>query len=193
MREANANVRSAAKWRKAAERKTVGSKEVCQLCEGRKAVLTKGVFDLLHAGHLHLISQCAELKEELGANGCLVVGVATDIVVQRRKGPQRPINAENLRAEQIASLKDVDYVVLSDDIASLIGCLRPKIYVKGMDTIGGGVEPGSLSTTIPLDERNSDVVAAFEVGADVYVFIDDGELSTTELLRKISSRCGDSP
>lgn len=74
--------------------------------EGRKVVFTNGVFDLLHVGHIRY------LKEARALGDLLVVGVNTDESVRKLKGPTRPIQNENDRAEILAALEAVSFTVL---------------------------------------------------------------------------------
>jgi D-beta-D-heptose 7-phosphate kinase/D-beta-D-heptose 1-phosphate adenosyltransferase len=93
-------------------------------------VFTNGVFDLLHAGHVSLLEQAADL----GAS--LIVGVNTDASVRRLgKGPDRPLIGELDRARLVAALGCVDCVVLFDEPtpAALIELLLPDLLVKGGD------------------------------------------------------------
>lgn len=97
--------------------------------ERRIVVLTNGCFDLLHLGHVRYLQQARALGD------CLIVGVNSDASVRRLKGPSRPLQPETDRAEILAALVCVDYVVLfGDDTAErLVDTLRPDIYVKGGD------------------------------------------------------------
>jgi rfaE bifunctional protein nucleotidyltransferase chain/domain len=93
-------------------------------------VFTNGVFDLFHAGHVHLLESAAAL------GGTLIVGINSDASVRRLgKGADRPIVPQADRARIVASLGCVDGVVLFDDDtpAALIGALQPDILVKGGD------------------------------------------------------------
>jgi len=92
-------------------------------------VFTNGCFDLLHFGHLHYLAEA----RSLGAR--LVVGLNSKDSVRRLKGPHRPINDENTRRFQMASLEFVDAVVVfeQDTPYELIALLQPDILVKGGD------------------------------------------------------------
>jgi D-beta-D-heptose 7-phosphate kinase/D-beta-D-heptose 1-phosphate adenosyltransferase len=94
---------------------------------GRRVVFTSGCYDLLHVGHLRCFEQAAALGD------LLVVGVNRDARVHELKGPGRPVTPERQRAELIAGLEPVDWVVLfsEDDAAPLIRALRPDIVCKG--------------------------------------------------------------
>ena len=95
----------------------------------RKIVFTNGCFDLLHVGHVRY------LKEARSLGDILVVGVNTDESVKRLKGPTRPVQNENDRAEILASLSAVDFVVLFDQETplELINKVKPDFLVKGGD------------------------------------------------------------
>jgi D-beta-D-heptose 7-phosphate kinase/D-beta-D-heptose 1-phosphate adenosyltransferase len=97
--------------------------------EGQKVVFTNGCFDLLHRGHLHL------LREAKALGNLLVVALNSDRSVKQLKGPSRPVMGEADRAELIASLAMVDYVLLFDDVdpCRLLRRLEPDILVKGGD------------------------------------------------------------
>ena len=97
--------------------------------DGKKVVFTNGCFDILHVGHLRYLTEAKEQGE------ILFVGVNSDESVSRLKGPTRPINSELDRAEMLAGLKPVDYVVVftEDTPVELISQLKPSIHVKGGD------------------------------------------------------------
>lgn len=95
----------------------------------KKIVFTNGCFDLLHVGHVRY------LQEAKSQGQLLVVGVNSDASVKRLKGPTRPIQNENDRAEILAALAAVDFVVIfeEDTPATLIEAVRPNVLVKGGD------------------------------------------------------------
>ena len=96
---------------------------------GKKVVFTNGCFDILHAGHVRYLTAA-------GAKGdLLVVGLNSDASVRLIKGDKRPIVNQEHRAELLAALDCVDYVVLFDspDPLSLIQTLKPDVLVKGAD------------------------------------------------------------
>lgn len=95
----------------------------------KKIVFTNGCFDLLHVGHVRYLDQAKLLGD------VLIVGVNTDASVQILKGPTRPIQNENDRAEILASLKSVDHTVLFNEETpiNLIKLVKPDILVKGGD------------------------------------------------------------
>jgi len=96
---------------------------------GRRVVFTNGVFDILHPGHLRYL-QAARRHGDL-----LVIGLNSDASVRRNKGPARPINPEQERAEVLAALACVDAVSVFDDEtpADIIRRVQPDVLVKGAD------------------------------------------------------------
>jgi rfaE bifunctional protein nucleotidyltransferase chain/domain len=96
---------------------------------GRKIVFTNGCFDILHRGHLDLLARAASF------GNALVVGVNTTSSVQRLKGPTRPVNNEEDRAFQLASLLCTDAICLFDEDTpdALIKAVKPDVLVKGGD------------------------------------------------------------
>lgn len=96
---------------------------------GKKIVFTNGVFDILHHGHLDYLAKAAS------QGNLLIVGVNSDASVKRLKGDERPLNPENDRAFQLASLMCVDAVCIFEDDTpqSLIETVRPDVLAKGGD------------------------------------------------------------
>lgn len=96
---------------------------------GNRIVFTNGCFDILHHGHLDLLAKAADF------GNILVVGVNTDASVKRLKGEERPVNHEQDRIFQLASLLCVSAVCLfeEDTPAQLIEAVRPGVLVKGGD------------------------------------------------------------
>lgn len=96
---------------------------------GARLVFTNGVFDLLHVGHMRYLAQARALGD------ALVVAINSDRCVRELKGPDRPVFDQDERAEILAALRHVDYVVIFDDISPrrLIGELLPDVLVKGGD------------------------------------------------------------
>ncbi|MBA3607261.1 MAG: adenylyltransferase/cytidyltransferase family protein [Chthoniobacterales bacterium] len=97
--------------------------------QGRKLVLTNGCFDLLHVGHVRYLQQAAELGD------ALAVAVNGDESVRALKGPGRPLNGADDRAEVLAALECVDFVTIFPAMRAteVIEAVRPGIYVKGGD------------------------------------------------------------
>jgi rfaE bifunctional protein nucleotidyltransferase chain/domain len=97
--------------------------------EGKRVVFTNGVFDILHVGHVRYLQQARALGD------ALLVGINSDDSVRRLKGPTRPINPEDERAEVIAALACVDAACIfgEDTPLALIEAVRPNIHAKGGD------------------------------------------------------------
>ena len=139
---------------------------------GLRIVFTNGCFDLLHGGHIDYLQKAKSFGDRL------VIGLNSDASIQRIKGASRPIIHESQRAELLAALSCVDYVMLfaEDTPLMLIQTIQPDILVKGSDysidqvvgreTVeanGGRVElvpvTGGLSTTALVNaiiERHRD-------------------------------------
>ena len=96
---------------------------------GKKVVLTNGVFDLLHPGHVRY------LQDARREGDALIVAVNSDRSVRAIKGPTRPVNPEGERAEVLAALACVDAVVVfdEDDPQQIVSRLQPDVLVKGAD------------------------------------------------------------
>ena len=93
-------------------------------------VFASGVFDLVHSGHLQYLQAARQL------GGSLIVGVNSDKSAQKlEKGPSRPFNSAEDRAELIASLRFVDGTVIFDEDTphELLKALQPAFFVKGGD------------------------------------------------------------
>lgn len=96
---------------------------------GKKIVLSNGCFDLLHIGHLRTFQQAKTFGD------ILLIGVNSDRSVRSLKGPTRPLNNETDRAELVAALNPVDFVVVFDELTAdrLLERVKPDLYVKGGD------------------------------------------------------------
>ena len=95
----------------------------------RRVVFTNGCLDLLHPGHIRTLEEARALGD------VLVVGVNRDASVREAKGDSRPVVVEDERAELLAALEAVDFVVLFGEPTprELIGQLLPDVLVKGAD------------------------------------------------------------
>ncbi len=114
--------------------KIVGLKDLVQKLNtvrrsGRRMVFTNGCFDIIHAGHLRYLN-AARSEGDM-----LVVGLNSDASVRKIKSQNRPIVPQEQRAEVLAGLACVDYVILFDDPdpLNLIVALKPDVLVKGAD------------------------------------------------------------
>lgn len=132
----------------------------------RRVVLTNGIFDLLHVGHLRYLRQARALGD------ILVVGVNADAAVHK---PGRPLVADTERAELVAALEPVDYVVIfnAPTADELLRALRPSVYVKGADY---------SEATLP------EAATARELGAQLVFLPLVPDRSTTRLAAALESR-----
>ena len=96
---------------------------------GERIVFTNGCFDLLHPGHVRCLEQAR------GLGDALVVAINSDASVRQIKGDRRPITPQEERAEILAALAAVDYVVIFDEPTpqALVARLLPDVLVKGGD------------------------------------------------------------
>ena len=138
---------------------------------GERVVMSNGAFDLIHIGHLRSLEQARAYGD------VLVVGINSDASVRRYKSPDRPIVPEADRAELIAGLACVDYVVLFAESTAerLLADVRPDVYIKGAEY-----------ATRPFAERA--VVEGYG-GQVVLVELEPGR-STSDLIEQIASRSG---
>jgi len=99
-----------------------------QRAAGKTIAFANGVFDLLHVGHVRYLQAAAREGDRL------VVAVNDDLVAAR-KGPGRPILTAADRAELVAALRVVDYVLIFADetVARLLTLLKPDVHCKGTD------------------------------------------------------------
>jgi D-glycero-beta-D-manno-heptose 1-phosphate adenylyltransferase len=97
--------------------------------EGKRISFANGCFDLLHAGHVRYLEGAREQGD------VLVVGVNSDRAVRALKGAGRPLLPAEARAELVAALESVDYVIVFDDTTaeSILRDLRPDVQCKGTD------------------------------------------------------------
>jgi rfaE bifunctional protein nucleotidyltransferase chain/domain len=96
---------------------------------GRTIAFANGCFDLLHVGHVRYLEGAAAEAD------CLVVAVNDDQMVEQLKGRGRPILSAKDRAELVAALRVVDYVVVFPDatVSRLLTLLKPDVHCKGTD------------------------------------------------------------
>jgi D-glycero-beta-D-manno-heptose 1-phosphate adenylyltransferase len=136
--------------------------------EGRSVAFANGCFDLLHVGHVRYLAGAAAQADRL------IVAINDDRSVKGLKGPGRPILSAADRAEMLAALESVDYVLtFSDpDVNRLLILLKPDVHCKGTDYTG---------ETVP--ER--DTVLAY--GGRIAIVGDPKDHSTRDLLTRIKS------
>ena len=135
----------------------------------KKIVFTNGCFDILHVGHKRYLQQAATLGD------ILVVGVNCDASVRRLKGPTRPVNNEQDRAEMLSALGFIDYVVIFDEDTpyELIKKIQPDVLVKGGDYK-------------PEEVVGKDIVEARGGQLELISFV-EGK-STTNIIKKINQQ-----
>ncbi len=141
--------------------------------KGRRVVLTNGVFDLLHSGHLYSLQKAAALGD------ALFVALNSDESVRQLKGPLRPVQSELDRAYALNALACVDAVLLfrGKRLTQEIRALRPDVYVKAGD--------------YTLDKLDADERAALqEVEARIEFLPFLPGFSTTALIARIKSAGG---
>ena len=99
---------------------------------GKKIIFTNGCFDILHVGHIRYLEKAKNFGD------VLIVGINSDESVKRLKGDSRPINTQIDRAQILASIQAVDYVVIfkEDNPYNLIKTILPHTLVKGGDYLG---------------------------------------------------------
>ncbi|MCC7042833.1 MAG: adenylyltransferase/cytidyltransferase family protein [Acidobacteria bacterium] len=133
---------------------------------GRSVAFANGCFDLLHVGHVRYL-QAAKREADR-----LVVAVNADESVRGLKGPGQPVMSEAARAELVAALRAVDYVVIFSDptVERLLRLLQPDVHCKGTDY-----------TVDTVPER--DVVRSY--GGRVAVVGDPKDHSTRDLLSRL--------
>jgi rfaE bifunctional protein nucleotidyltransferase chain/domain len=133
---------------------------------GKTVALANGAFDLLHVGHVRYLRGAGELAD------VLVVAVNSDSSVRALKGEARPLFPEAERAEIVAALEGIDWVVVfgQETVVDVIKALRPDVHVKGTDY---------TEDTVP--ER--DLVRSY--GGRVAIAGDPKDHSTTEVLARL--------
>ena len=140
---------------------------------GRRLVLTNGVFDLLHTGHLYYLQQARMLGD------ALFVALNSDESTRQLKGPSRPVQGEVERAYALGALVCVDGVVIfrAKRLVPEILALRPDIYVKAGD---------NTRETLDAQER----AALDQVGARIEFMPFLPGFSTTGLITRIKAAGG---
>ena len=120
----------------------------------KKIAFTNGVFDILHEGHIKVLSHAASFAD------ILIVGINSDDSVKRLKGNSRPVNKQQSRSLIMASLIMIDAVVIFEDDTpiNIIKSIMPDVLIKGgdytIDTIIGASEiiaNGGMVKVIPLE------------------------------------------
>jgi D-glycero-beta-D-manno-heptose 1-phosphate adenylyltransferase len=137
--------------------------------DGKTIATLNGSFDLLHAGHLHMIYEASKQAD------ILIVALNTDSSIQKYKSPLRPIVPLEYRLRMMAALSFVDYVTTFDetDPRVLLGKIKPHVHVNGAEYGANCIE--------------ADVVK--ENGGRLHIVELIPGLSTTTLIKKIVTTC----
>ena len=108
--------------------------DLVELCDtyknnGKKIIMTNGCFDILHTGHIHILSEARKMGD------LLIVALNSDSSVKLNKGDRRPINPELDRACILSAVKYVDHIIIfNEETPEKIICkILPDILVKGTD------------------------------------------------------------
>lgn len=135
---------------------------------GEKIIFTNGCFDIIHKGHIQVLANTADLGDRL------IIGLNSDISVQKLKGLNRPIVEEDARAFLLASLNFVDAVVLFSEETpiNLITTLKPNVLAKG-----GDYAISSVVGYKEVKEYNGEVI--------IVPFVDG--FSSTSIIEKIKN------
>jgi len=133
---------------------------------GRTIAFANGCFDVLHVGHIRYLAGAAHQADRL------IVAVNNDVSERALKGEGRPLMDEAARAEMVAALRDVDYVVLFGDrtVDRLLQTIKPDVHCKGTDY-----------TVDTVPER--DTVKAY--GGRIAIVGDPKDHSTRDLVAKL--------
>lgn len=137
--------------------------------KSKTIAFTNGVFDILHEGHIAVLSEAASFAD------ILIVGINSDSSVKKLKGETRPINNENSRALIMASLIMVDAVVIFEEETplELIKIIKPDVLIKGGDY--------TLETMVGAEE-------VLNAGGKIELIPIREGFSTTDIIKKINSK-----
>lgn len=136
--------------------------------QNKTIVTTNGCFDILHVGHVRYLQKTKTYAD------VMIVCLNSDSSVKQIKGPDRPINNENDRAEILCALECVDYVVMFDETSpeNLLCEIKPDVHTKGADY-----------TIETLPEAKSIIANG---GRIEFISFVEGK-STTKVIEKISA------
>ncbi len=150
-------------------RETINRREALRAA-GRRVVLTNGIFDLLHTGHLYYLQKARALGD------ALIVALNSDASTRALKGPARPVQNEEQRAYALGALACVDGIVIfgTPRLDAEIRALRPDLYCKAGDYTLDKLDPGERA-------------ALQAVGAQIEFMPFLAGFSTTNLIAKIKA------
>ena len=148
---------------------------------GQSMVFTNGPFDLLHIGHLRMLRRARALGD------LLIVGLNSDSSTRALRGHGHPLVPQEERAELLAALTPVDFVIIFDEVSAerLVDHLRPDVYVAGghYSDLGEGNE--ASGERLPPEGR---VVLGY--GGTIEILPDEEGSSTSDLIRKVLNTHG---
>ena len=157
-------------WREAYQHKVLHpsllADQIGELKKKQKTIATlNGSFDLLHAGHLHMIYEASKVCD------ILIVALNTDRSIQEYKSPTRPIVTLEYRLQMMAALEWVDYVTWFDetDPRHLLSIIQPHVHVNGSE--------------YGVNCLEADVVRAH--GGEIHIVCLVPSLSTSSIIQKI--------
>ena len=139
--------------------------------QGKKIVWTNGCFDILHKAHIALFREASKLGDTL------VVGLNSDESVRKLKGPTRPINSQDSRAEVLAALAPIHYVTIFNELTvkNCLSVLKPHIFAKGEGWTISSLDPGEKE-------------ALEEYGGKIHIISHGIKDSTTGIIEKIKDQ-----
>jgi rfaE bifunctional protein nucleotidyltransferase chain/domain len=139
------------------------SKDLIQ--RNKKIVTCNGCFDILHIGHIKF------LKEAKKQGDVLIIGLNSDSSVKQNKGPERPINNEDDRAEILAALEMVDYITIFNETTpiSLLETIKPDIHCNGEEYRENCIEAETIK----------------KYGGKIHLIKLKAGISTTNIIKKI--------
>ena len=131
-------------------------------------VTTNGVFDILHLGHIKYLQEAKKLGD------ILIIAINSDSSTKQLKGPERPINNQEVRAETLAALEFVDYITIFNetDPIKILSEIKPNVHVKG-----GDYKIGQIIEKDVVEKNNGKIVLIPEIRG----------YSTTDLINKVLS------
>ena len=137
--------------------------------QGKKVVTLNGSFDLLHAGHLHIIYEASMQGD------CLILALNSDSSIKKYKSPLRPIIQLENRLQMVAALEFVDYVTWFEetDPRELLKIIKPDVHVNGAEYGSECIESGVV----------------MENGGKIHIANLKPSLSTSHLIEKIAKIC----
>jgi rfaE bifunctional protein nucleotidyltransferase chain/domain len=149
-------------------REALAERVAADRAQGLTHALANGVFDLLHVGHVRYLQAAAAEADRL------IVAINDDASVKALKGPSRPVLNAADRAELVASLRGVDYVVVFSEstVTPLLESLRPAVHCKGTDY-----------TVDTVPERET----VRQYGGRIAIVGDPKDHSTRDLLSRIKA------